>query len=151
MHSDLQKYVDMFASLHVNKQYGKVAPHKAVMLLSVMDLVEMGEIDSNRVVFSNRLEDQFHKNWSRYVGLSDVFKPNLGTPFWHLHREPFWHLVPFEGGDEDVELYFKGNPYSPGTTRRLIKYAVMDNGLFEHMRCYSDRLELRTSLIKNYF
>ena len=98
----MDKYKEYFSELHTNTQKGVKAPHKAIMLLSVIDLVEYGVITSNRIEFSERLEQQFQHNWSRYVGQSDVFQPRVGTPFWHLNNEPFWRLVPYEGGDEAI-------------------------------------------------
>ena len=38
--SNMEKYIDYFSALHTNTQKGVKAPHKAVMLLSVIDLVE---------------------------------------------------------------------------------------------------------------
>ena len=54
--SNMEKYIDYFSALHTNTQKGVRAPHKAVMLLSVIDLVEYGVIDLNRIEFSVRLE-----------------------------------------------------------------------------------------------
>ena len=52
----MEKYIDYFSALHTNTQNGVKAPHKAVMLLSVIDFVEYRVIDSNRIEFSVRLE-----------------------------------------------------------------------------------------------
>ena len=79
-------YVELFQCLNVNKQRGVVAPHKAIMLLSVIDLVEYGVITSNQIEFSERLEQQFQHNWSRYVGQSDVLQPRsarTGDNIWY--------------------------------------------------------------------
>ena len=56
------------------------------MLLSVIDLVEYGVITSNQIEFSERLEQQFQHNWSRYVGQSDVLQPRsarIGDNIWY--------------------------------------------------------------------
>ena len=143
-------YIDKMMNLHTNTQKGVKAPHKAIMLLSVIDLVEYGVIWSNRIEFSERLEQQFQHNWSRYVGQSDVFQPRVGTPFWHLNNESFWRLVPYEGGDEAIAIHLQGNPYAPGTTRKLIRYAEIDKELFDLLQNESNRAKLRTTLIKHY-
>ena len=52
----MEKYIDYFSALHTNTQKSVKALHKAIMLLSVIDLVEYGVIDSNRIEFSVRLE-----------------------------------------------------------------------------------------------
>lgn len=43
----IDKYTEYFSFLHTNKQKGMPAPHKAVLLLSVIDMVEVGVIKSN--------------------------------------------------------------------------------------------------------
>ncbi len=146
----MNKYINSLINLHTNIQQGIKAPHKAIMLLSVIDLVEYGVIGSNRIEFSERLEQHFHHNWSRYVGQSDVFQPRVGTPFWHLKNEPFWRLVPYEGGDEAIAMHLQGNPCAPGTTRKLIRYAEIDKELFDLLQDETNRAKLRTTLIKNY-
>lgn len=73
-----QNYIYLFQNLHVNKRKGKRAPHKAVMLISVMDLIGEGVINTNQIEFSEELESRFKRNWQRYVGESDVFKPHAG-------------------------------------------------------------------------
>ena len=143
----LQNYINLFQNLHVNKQKGKCAPHKAVMLISVMELIGEGCIKSNQIEFSEELEGRFKRNWQRYVGESDIFKPNAGTPFWHLKSEPFWTLVPFIGGEDRIEFLKQSNPYSPGTIRQNIKYAVIDKQLFMLMQ----NSVTRESLIKTLF
>ena len=145
----MNQYIQLLSSLHTNTQKGVKAPHKAIMLLSVIDLVEYGVITTNKIEFSERLEKQFQHNWSRYVGLSNVFQPRVGTPFWHLHYEPFWKLVPYEGGDETIAMWLQGNPYSPGTTRKYIRYAEVDQDLFNLLQDETNRAKFRTALIKH--
>ena len=53
--------MDAFTSLHTAKRKGYKAPHKAVLLLSVIDLVEEGAIDTPRIELSDRLERKFHR------------------------------------------------------------------------------------------
>ena len=77
----LQIYTHLFQNLNVNRQCGQRAPHKVMMLISVLELVGEGSIDSNLIEFSEALERRFKSNWSKYVGESDIFKPNAGTPF----------------------------------------------------------------------
>lgn len=143
----LHIYTNLFQNLHVNKQKGKCAPHKAVMLISVMELIGEGSIKSNQIEFTEQLEYRFKVNWRRFVGESDVFKPNAGTPFWHLRSEPFWTLIPFVGGEDTLESLKRTNPYSPGTIRQHIKFAVIDKQLFEFMKKVDTRALLINTLV----
>ena len=149
MNYTLSDYIELFANLHTNKQQGKKAPHKAIMLISVIELIASRHILSNQIEFTEELENCFLKNWKRYVGESFIFKPKAGTPFWHLNSEPFWQLIPFEGGYERIVELQKGNPYSPSTIRKNIKYAVIDKGLYELLQDESNRQTLIKCLINS--
>lgn len=145
----LSSYLHQFSNLHRNKLKGEIAPHKPIMLLSVMDLIEAGFITSNKIEFSEMLEERFKSNWKRYVKTDSVFKPNAGTPFWHLSYEPFWRLVPFCGGEETLAQLKKSNPYSSGTIRKNIRYAEIDIELFELMKDVVGRKELKQCIMHN--
>ena len=144
----LQNYIYLFQNLHVNKQKRMCAPHKAVMLISVIELIGEGVINSNQIEFSEELEARFKRNWQRYVGESDVFKPRAGTLFWHLRSEPFWTLIPFIGGEDTLESLKRTNPYSSGTIRQHIKFAVIDKQLFEIMKNVETRDLLIYTLVE---
>lgn len=144
---ELADYIDLFSNLHTNKQHGKSSPHKAIMLLSVIDLISSQHITTNEIIYNEELEKCFLKNWKRYVTEVSIFKPKAGTPFWHLNSEPFWQLIPYEGGYMTIVKLQKGNPYSAGTIRKYIKYAVIDKELFLLLRDSSNREKLKQALI----
>ena len=70
-------YITLFSSLHTAKIAGKQAPHKAVLLLSIMDLVEAGILTSPRIELSEALEGTFARVWKRYIGSSIIFTPKV--------------------------------------------------------------------------
>lgn len=146
---ELADYIDLFSNLHTNKQHGKSAPHKAIMLLSVIDLISSQHITTNEIIYTDELEKCFLKNWKQYVKKGSIFKPKAGTPFWHLNSEPFWQLIPYEGGYRTIVKLQKGNPYSAATIRKYIKYALIDKELFLLLRDSSNRETLRRALIKS--
>lgn len=150
MQEALNKYGSFFCSLHTNKQKGMPAPHKAVLLLSIIDMIEAGVIKSNEIELSERLEQCFKHNWDRYIGRSVIFAPKIGTPFFHLHSESFWTLVPFVGGEETIETLRKGNPYATGTMRKHFRCAKIDSELFDLLKDEDVRAKLRTTLIVTY-
>ena len=145
----LHSYLNLFANLHSNKLKGYVAPHKAILLISVIDLFSKGKITSNKIELTEELEDCFMRNWKCYVKEDSVFKPKVGTPFWHLHYEPFWKLVPFSSGEELISQLKKSNPYSPGTIRKYIRHAEIDIELFELLKNEEYSNILREVLVKS--
>lgn len=144
------RYAEIFANLSVYCRLGRKAPHKAIMLLSVMDLISTQQICINKIEFSKTLEDYFARNWKKYVGVSSLFHPKAGTPFWHMNSEPFWRLVPVEEDKEMLTALQMGNPTSARTTRKLIRYAEIDKELFDLLQDETNRAMLRTTLIKHY-
>lgn len=64
MNKDLEYYKDCFSSLNTKKKCGKPAPHKASLMLSVIDLIERGVITNFRVPLSDDLVRQFKRNTS---------------------------------------------------------------------------------------
>lgn len=139
-------YYSYFTSLHTAKIAGKNAPHKAVLLLAIMDLVEAGIIDSRRIELSEKLESAFGRAWKRYIGTSLIFTPKVATPYWHMQTEPFYRLYMNDG-----------QLINGGTGRYSIKwlrentYALIDEQLFHLMQMDSARAELRVALISMYF
>lgn len=124
---------------------GRKAPHKAVLLLSIMDLIETGSIATPRIVLNKELEEAFEKEWHRFMGEPLVFKCVIATPFWHMQNEPFYSLY-FNTGKE-----FRGvsSPYSKKRLREET-YAVIDEDLYEQMQLKDSRNEFRRVLIDTY-
>lgn len=154
---DFQYYRDCFSNLHTAQARRLPAPHKPLLLLSVIDLVERGVISSNKIELSDVLVRAFKANANRLIGHSIVFRPNIGQPFYHLQHEPFWSLVPvFQAGD--IEMAAEGGAnygrkrvvYSLKGLREQYKYALIDQELFALLKIEDVRAKLRTLLISNY-
>ena len=93
MINTLQYYISCFTSMNCNKYRGQVAPHKAMMLIAVMDEIANGHLTNGFVPHNDRMVKAFEFAWQRYVGKSSVFNPVFSTPFFHLSNEPFWKLM----------------------------------------------------------
>lgn len=143
--NDLSTYTDYFSTLRTAQKLGMPAPHKAILLLSVMELIESGVIKNNRIELTERLEQTFMRLWKRYVGTSIVFQPKIATPFWHLQNEPFWSLYLNDGKD----LSTVTSPYSVKRLRENT-HAIMDSELFALMQNEDCRARLRVTLIGQY-
>ena len=124
---------------------GRQAPHKAVLLLAIMDLVEAGSISTPIIVLSKDLEDALDKEWHRFIGSPLVFKCVIATPFWYLQNEPFYCLH-LNNGEEVLRFE---TPYSKRRLREET-YAVIDDDLFEQMTIKDSREEFRRVLIDTY-
>lgn len=103
----METYITQFKSLNTAIQNGKPAPHKAILLLSVIDLIAQGELQSNRITLSDALYNRFKQNWRTYINDGRESKSTLiKTPFKYMNSESFW--VTKESANEatiDKRLY----------------------------------------------
>lgn len=151
-------YRDCFTGLNTNKTGVYQAPHKPLLLLAIMDLVESGAITSQRIYLTDGLIAAFKQNAGRYIGHSVVFKPDITKPFYHLDHEPFWRLVQrAEASDcsiaaePTVRYGKKAKPsYSVSGLRRDYEYAEIDEELLRLIQNQDGRAKLRTILISTY-
>ena len=137
--------IQQLAHLSTATIMGRKAPHKAVLLLAIMDLVETGIIVMPQFVLSEQLEETFKKEWYRYIGSPLIFKCKVSTPFWHMQNEPFYSLFLKTG--ENISSF--RNNYSVCHLRNET-YAVIDDDMFMLMQNEKIRLEFRQILIKTY-
>src|SRR3989339_75874 len=146
---NLKDYLEKFSTLNTNKQQGKIAPHKAVLLLSVIDLIGKGDIQSNKVELTDKLESQYKLNWEKFVENKDIFKPNIGAPYVHLSGESFWKLIP-KSSNKDVDLSARINSYSVNHLRSQFLHAQIEQELFELLLDSNSRENFREVLISTY-
>ena len=74
------------------------APHKPLLLLAVLDLVQRGVITSPFIAVTGdlvELNELFNLYWRRIIPLGQT--SSIAFPFSRLDREPFWELVPQPG------------------------------------------------------
>ena len=141
-------YAEMFRNLSTGVQNGKKLPHKAVLLFSILELVSNGTINDNKIDLNKTIASSFAATW-------DSFKlgpktPSVWIPFWYMKSEPFWHFK--ASTDEGILrnlLSFAGHP-TIGQMRNVIKYAFVDEQLFELMRDVKERSALANALMETY-
>lgn len=160
---ELRHYIDTFSHLHTAKVKGYRAPHKAVLLLAIIDLVEEKEINVPRIELTEELVNKFNALWSRYLGTSAIFTPDITKPYFHMQHECFWRLVEHEEANmmmvaEDCPLVeskkrIKDLPqgsYSVKAMRTAFAYAEIDGMLFQLLQNADARATLRVILINEY-
>ncbi len=139
----------MFASMRVAVKHGMKAPHKAILLHSVIELIEGGFIQSNQIELSDMLIEKFKQCWDKYIGRSTVFQADIGKPFWHLQGEPFWKLIS-HSGTEVTKDNITGSKYSISNLRKNVAYAEIDEELFELLQSQGTRTQTIKLLNKFY-
>ena len=141
-------YVEIFRNLSTGVQNGKKLPHKAVLLLSILTLIENGTITENKIHLNKTIANTFASTWGDYLHNCKI--PSVWIPFWYMKSESFWHFKAL--ADENILqnlLCFAGHP-SVGQMRNVIKYAYVDEQLFSLMQDREERLKLKKVLIETY-
>ena len=85
-------FLEMASNLNRNKFKGCYAPHKVMMIMAIMELVESGQISSNAIHLDKELKDKFKEVWKKVVPEGSPFKCEYRNPFTYMDSEPFWDL-----------------------------------------------------------
>ena len=85
-------FLEKASNLNRNKFKGCYAPHKVMMIMAIMELVESGQISSNAIHLDKELKDKFKEVWKKVVPERSPFKCEYRNPFTYMDSEPFWDL-----------------------------------------------------------
>lgn len=146
MNKNLSYYIHCFTHLKRDSKNGG-APHKPVLLLSVLQMFEQGVFCDNRIYVIPELVASFKSIWSKIV-ITNHF-PIFALPFYHLNSEPFWKLIPNQGCEKWVES--KSSMRSFGNLTTAVNYASIDKELFEILSIHENIDILKWSLLDRYF
>ena len=129
--------------MNCNKYRGQVAPHKAMMLIAVMEEIANGHVTNGFVPHNELMVKAFESAWKRYVGKSSVFNPVFATPFFHLNNEPFWSLM-------KSESYIDKKEYSLGALRESFYGAKLSDDLCQFIVEPASRQRLKRALLDKF-
>ena len=145
-------YIEAFKNLKTNNKYSRKSPHKAVLLLSVIELFENGVLSDNVVRYDETLKKKFLQVWNRTLPGEATFLPDVYLPFWYMQSELFWHIVPLRGKEEILSLLIDTHVKpSDAKLRDCVDYAELDNELYFLMTISSGRRALKRALLETYF
>ncbi|MBI1184860.1 HNH endonuclease [bacterium] len=135
----IASYLNRFKKLRVDRSKG-IAPHKPVLLLSVLQAVTSNIITENKIYITPELVALFKTNWNLLV--TTAHDCRFALPFYHLTSDKFWMLIPKHGFENVLSL--KSAMRSFSNLNAAIEYAVLDeelyvlmsdlkiNGMFQH-------------------
>jgi putative restriction endonuclease len=142
----LSYYARLFERLRVDRARG-IAPHKPILLLSVIELIAQEKIKQNQIHLTPELISTFLKYWG-YLGSANHHS-DISLPFFHLTSDKFWHLVPNLGYEAAIAT--KTRPRNLEALRNTIKYAYIDDSLFDLLNDPLSRTSLSTILVQKWF
>lgn len=155
----LQDYISQLQHMNRAVMKGYHAPHKPVLLLTIMELMEKGKITDNRIMLNDFLCEEFKRLWKILVdGEQDMgvimvaegleltlshkypFKCNIANPYFHMQNEPFWQLIKSDDWKQSSSV-------SVPSLCRWYQYAELDENLFEMMKTGASREAIRRTLL----
>lgn len=119
------------------------APHKPILLLSILDAVENGWISSNKFHFSNHISETFFDYWDKIFPVKK--KTTIALPLYHMKSESFWKLNYRRGVNE-----FNYSP-SIGALADRVESFELDDELFQMMSDQSGNQKIRFAILEVYF
>lgn len=127
-------------------KYGK-APHKPILILTLIELVEKGLVTDNQFRVNSDLIGLFQENWRLLVNTSH--QSDFTQPFYYMQSdkvagEHFWYVITYNRAG--LHAHVK----SVETLSRLVDYAVFSKEVFVLLLSVENRLIL-TNFILDYF
>lgn len=143
-----QEWLELLYNLRRDKRGSHERPHKPVLLLAILDLLDRGLVTRNEFPLSPDLTKTF-KRYFEVVRQRDD-QPTIENPFYHLCGDGFWRLVPKPRGRP---LYELGNASRVPTIRALREiHGRFDDALWNSLLSDAhSRHQLREALIARYF
>ena len=84
-------YIEAVKNLKTNNKWGRKSPHKAVLMLTVIELYEKNILMDNEIRYDETLKSTFLKMWNVILPNEPLFHPDAYLPFWYLQSDNFWH------------------------------------------------------------
>jgi putative restriction endonuclease len=144
-----KSWLERLYNLRRDKSGGHERPHKPVLLLSIIDLLDRNVIRENSVTLSDELIATFKRYFDVVRTRND--QPTIENPFFFLSGDKFWQLVPVAGGSP---IYCEGATSgcpSAAQLRKRVAYARFDDGLWGLLSDPMARHQLREAIISRYF
>ena len=141
-----QQWLERLYNLRRDKRGSHERPHKPVLLLSILDLLDRGRVKANEIALTPDLVKTFRRYFDLVRREDD--QPSIENPFYFLAGDGFWKLQkPGEG-----PLYKPGDASSPPSMSILRSAAGhFDSPLWDLMQNPASRNQLREALVARYF
>ena len=149
MEGEWNNWLERLYNLRRDKRGSHERPHKPVLLLSIMDLLDRGLIGENKVALNEELVRTFKRYFEVVRQGND--QPTIQNPFFHLSGDKFWELVPAAG---ETAIYKPGATSGAPSVAELLRrvgYGRFNEGFWALLSQPVSRHQLRGALIARYF
>lgn len=144
----LDYFIHAFTHLRRDMKNGG-APHKPILLLSIIHEYELRRISDNKIFITPELTHSFSVTWNKLVVTSH--NQNFALPFFHLTGEKgnWWNLIPNIG----CELWIDNasSMRSFGNLSVAVAFAEIDENLSLFLLNKESREILKEAILDKYF
>lgn len=141
-----QQWLGRLYNLRRDKRGSHERPHKPVLLLSILDLLDRGHLKSNHIALTPELVKTFRRYFTVVRRGDD--QPSIENPFYFLSGDGFWNLRK----PGSAPLYTPGSVAGPPGMASLRSAAgQFDPALWGLMQDPPSRTLLRDALVARYF
>jgi len=144
----LSTYIDTFSKIRMNASGGHNSPHKACLLLAIMDLVAEERITDNRIFLTDDLTQRFQQVFTPVAKATD--KADISQPYFYLQSSDFWHHKVISNQTQEYQQRTAPKQRNHGginKVKQLIQYAYLDPELFEYFKSNTAREALTQALL----
>jgi len=120
------------------------APHKPLLLLSILELIESKVITENRIEPSSDLVEAF---WSYTSKVPQGRRMHLWLPFHHMQSESFWELIDHEGNVSTQ----KSQPKSVRRLRNRISHARFSSAVWNRLQSPEGVKSAKRTILEYHF
>ena len=144
----LAYYRYAFSHLKRDKSKG-AAPHKPILLLSVLHEYAVGRIIDNQIFITPELTRTFSNYWNALV--TSGHEKRFALPFYHLHNErgSWWRLQPMPGCEQWLQN--AGSMRTFANLSAAVAYTEIDTNLAALLLQPESRQALHQELLTTYF
>lgn len=128
-------------------RYG-IAPHKPILLLSLLDAFDKGVVSSNKIFLSLEILAHFFDNWQKYVNTGNI--SDITQPIFYLQNDQIdgekWWFVKAKNGfnfNKPIKSFEK--------LRLIVDHIYLHDDLFLHLSNSDFRRTARLELINCFF
>jgi putative restriction endonuclease len=148
LNSNFTKYLRAFSNLKRGVTAYGPAPHKPVLLLTLIELIDKGIVSNNQFEVNADLVATFKENWLLLV--PTIHQPDFTQPFYYLQSErvegvPFWNLQPKLG--MQINAHIK----SVNRLSETCDFGYLNPQLFVWLSDQPNRLSVIHLLLDVYF
>jgi putative restriction endonuclease len=144
--STLSKYFGIFKKLNIDRTHGP-APHKPILLLSVLQAFEIGIYKTPKIFILPELVGLFKANWTSLVKSNHECR--ISYPFYYLKSDKFWKLIPKMGFNEIEKMGSIMKSFS--RLLAAVNYAQINDDLFHLVIVPEFNRLLQEFLLNEYF